>query len=671
MKSLSKMMLTIAGVATLGTSAALAAPPVNGDLLLGVRATGGTGSTTNVFVNLGPAHAFRDNAAQGVVANINAELTAAFGAGWYTRSDVYFGVIANKSAGSSTPDANGDPTRTFYLSKQTTSPGASTAHTGYSSSSLGSAGTKLTGTVTAVAALTESQPNVTTMSQAVNPTQWANSWSTWNPVPGASYTIFTGGIQNNFGKGTPYTYVDVQRLAGPTPPATAAGVFVGAIGLNSAGDVFLTSGEVTINPTVTTAANKNGGTVTGGGTIVAGQVTTFEAIPNPGNSFARWVVTRANGDKEFYTDAELDIALFEGDKIQAEFAKMSGKFTGVAVEIPAAHATSGFASVSLAASGKLSAGVAFGGQKWGYKGTLAAAQGGVVLTNKSGNGPTLTVTSAVGTQIEGNINGVPFSLEKMLWKKTSNEYDFGGLHTACLAEDMVAEYGYSLIKISGTSGAATVKGQLPDGTKYTSGTVVSGVDNSLPVYGLIKGGASSVFGILIPSVVTAVTLWDGDVNVLGAIGPVELVAQGSEYEQPLPASPIVGASDFLASISQATGGSPDLGFVPASLLGLLGNAPAVTTPATAYTLVFSGAEDPSSATVFFNVKTGATKFQFVHPVTLKKVTGYGAVVQHQLNGAEDGVEAGMGCGVYLVKQKVGSVTTAYPGWMAFDDVGIE
>ncbi|MBL9151878.1 MAG: choice-of-anchor I family protein, partial [Verrucomicrobiales bacterium] len=432
------------------------------------------------------------------------------------------------------------------------------------------------------------------------------------------------------------------------------------------------SSEVTINPTVTSKPNKDGGTVTGGGTIFAGELTTFEAIPNPGNSFARWVVTRAEGDKEFYTDAVLDIALFEGDSIEAEFARISGKFTGLVVDDPVDHATSGFVSASVTATGNLSASVIFGGQKWGYKGTLLAAAGGVATSNKSGTGPTLTVTSAVGTQIEGDVNGVPFVLEKTLWKKTSNEYDFGGLHTACLAEDMVAEYGYSLIKISAASGAATVKGQLPDGTKYTSGTVVSGVDNSLPVYGLIRGGASSLFGILIPSVVTSVTLWDGDVSVLGAIGPVELIAQGSQYLQPASGTPvIVGASDFLAAISQAAGGTPDLGFASVSLLGTLGNAPAVSTPATPYTLEFSGGEDPSSATVIFNVKTGATKFQFVHPVTGKKVTGYGAVVQHQLNGAEDGVEAGMGCGIYLVKQKVGTVTTSYPGWMAFDDVGIE
>ncbi|MCB1085591.1 MAG: hypothetical protein KDM63_00975, partial [Verrucomicrobiae bacterium] len=118
----------------------------------------------------------------------------------------------------------------------------------------------------------------------------------------------------------------------------------------------------------------------------------------------------------------------------------------------------------------------------------------------------------------------------------------------------------------------------------------------------------------------------------------------------------------------ATGGTPDLGFGPESLEGTLGNAPAITKPATPYTLTLTGMGSPSDATLFFNVKTGAFKYQFVHPVTGKKTTGYGAVVQHQLNGTEDGVDPGMACGVHIVKQKVLGVTTAYPGWIALDDV---
>ncbi|MCB1091800.1 MAG: hypothetical protein KDL87_09730, partial [Verrucomicrobiae bacterium] len=313
MKSFSKTMLAIAGFAALGASAAMAAPwpPVNGDLLLGFQAAGGTGGTTNVFVNLGPAYEFRDNAAQGVVANINSELTAAFGASWYTRTDVFFGVIANRSNSSSAPDENGDPTRTLYVSRTTTTPGAAALRTGFTSSALGVAGTKLQGQVGAVDDIVANGNQVMTMTQSGNPTQWNNSWTTWNPLlsggasQGAAYTVIGGGIQNHLGVGGAYTYVDVQRIT----TATGSGTFIGSVGIGSNGDVFLTSGEVTINPSVTTKKNKDGGTVSGGGTFVAGEETGFDATPDPGNTFVRWVVKRANGDKEYYYGTHLDIAL--------------------------------------------------------------------------------------------------------------------------------------------------------------------------------------------------------------------------------------------------------------------------------------------------------------------------------------------------------------------------
>ncbi|MBL9155232.1 MAG: hypothetical protein JNK37_22305 [Verrucomicrobiales bacterium] len=657
MKSLHKSMLTCAGLALCGMSAAVAAPPVNGDLLLGVQATGGTGNATNVFVNLGPAHAFRDNPAQGIVANINDQLTLAFGPTWYTRTDVFFGVIANRSASSSGAVVNGDPVRTFYVSRAATAPGASAAHTGYTSSALGSAGTKFAGTVTAVAALTESPTNVFTMTSTANPVQWANSWTTWNPTPGASYTIFNGGIQNNFGKGGTFTYVDVQRIEA----AVGTGNFVGAVGIGSNGDILLTSGATTIAPTITTGRGKGTGSVLGGGTVNAGEVVTFEAQPDAGSKFVGWKVNGAPAG----TDPTIDVAVFEGTTVEAEFGLMAGVFSGNFGLTD--EALSGLITSKLSNKGVLTGTVFFSGHKYSVpKGsTLALLSSGVALTSKTGPAATLTVSSAINDVIEGDVNGSPFSLELVTLGSKSSPNLYTGLHTVCF-QNTSGQFGIGAIKVANT-GIATLKGNYPNGTKFSSSSVL--LSGGLPVYGLVKGGATHLSGTLVPEEVTSIKLWSGICNILSASPLEELVAEGSQYVAPAAGSPILATGTLSATFFQPAGGTPNLAFTSDTLTGTLGNAPTVSVPPTPYTVALAaGSGLPASATMAFNVKYGTFKATFIHPVTLKKVTGAGVVVQHQINATLDGVEPGMGCGIFLVKQKVASVTTAYPGWFSFDDV---
>lgn len=71
--------------------------PDNGDIFLGVRASGGQGSGVSLLVNIGDDTTFR-NATGGStlsLANVGTELSAAFGANWSTRSDLswaFFGA---------------------------------------------------------------------------------------------------------------------------------------------------------------------------------------------------------------------------------------------------------------------------------------------------------------------------------------------------------------------------------------------------------------------------------------------------------------------------------------------------------------------------------------------------------------------------------------------------
>jgi hypothetical protein len=217
------------------------------DLLLGVRATGGTGSTQNVFFNLGNTVTIKNTPNQGIVGTIAADLSATFGANWFERTDLYFGVFGNRSnlspalAPGTPPE---EPGSTIYLSTQTTAAGAAGLRPQLGTSSLGNGGTQYAGMKGAlmgttpgnVETFTATASGATIMDQAIHPVSWNNSWTVRNPVPGAAFQVFTGGIQNNFGKAISVTevLVDVQRMV-PNTPTT----YVTTVGINSGGQIRL------------------------------------------------------------------------------------------------------------------------------------------------------------------------------------------------------------------------------------------------------------------------------------------------------------------------------------------------------------------------------------------------------------------------------------------------
>lgn len=252
-----KRLARLGGLCFITSGFSFAAPFAfdNGDLILGIRATSGTGATKNVFLNLGDAVTLRDNGSLGQLGNIGATLTEVYGANWFDRTNLYFGVIANLSEspvsgfGAVLP-INGDPSRTFYISVPTSSPGASmlVPQGSYVSSALGSAGTKLSGLeqmlvgASGSTALEERTDGTAILDQGTQPVQWQNSWTTWNPVPGAAFDIFAGGILQSFGKGGNAAIVDIQRILATNTGADPAGVqgggtYESSISISSSGEV--------------------------------------------------------------------------------------------------------------------------------------------------------------------------------------------------------------------------------------------------------------------------------------------------------------------------------------------------------------------------------------------------------------------------------------------------
>lgn len=236
MKLLKKMLFVGSVLAMASTPAMAAFTFTNGDLLLGVQATAGTGATTNVFFNLGSGTGLRNNGNQGLLGNIGGALSGAFGSNWYSRSDVWFGVMGNlnfgsPTGGSPTAPVAGDPTRTVYLSTAASLPGNGSlrAASTFPPTSLASGGNNFSGleAILPSANLTNGLGETRILTQASAPVEWSNSWTTWNPTPGAAFTVFTGGIQQNFGKGTSSTYADVQRILASNTGANPTGVVGG------------------------------------------------------------------------------------------------------------------------------------------------------------------------------------------------------------------------------------------------------------------------------------------------------------------------------------------------------------------------------------------------------------------------------------------------------------
>lgn len=418
--------------------------------------------------------------------------------------------------------------------------------------------------------------------------------------------------------------------------------------------------KVNVSPTVITGRTPGvGGTVTGGGNLTAGTLGTFTAVAHDGFRLLGWKVDGSSVG----SDNPLEVIVTEDMEVVAEFARMSGNFTGVAVGDPVTHDASGYVNLRLSTRGAITGNVFFGGHKYVFpKGTtLELALAGRSLSSKTGSPAVFTIASATDNLILGDVDGVPFTLDLNTWSRT-NPYPFLGTHTQCLqvqdGGSPVEEYGYGLLGIRNT-GVATLKAQLPDGTKATSGTVAA-PGEMVPVYGLIKGGGRSLRGGLTPRGDFApVTLWSGDLVVLGSGADVELLAEGSSYVAPGSGETIIGAASQLARLFQGETGDP-LYFDANDLAGSL---PARSTdPKAKYLVTLSGASLADPVNLTFTLKTGAVRGTFRHPVTGRNATFYGAVVQHRLNDTLDGVETGTGCGVFIVSQKFGGITTLTPGW---------
>jgi hypothetical protein len=296
MKNFLRKLAPLALGAALWPSAAVAAPPGNDDLVLGFQAASGTGQGKNVLVNLATLTAVRDTPNSIAKINIKSQLDDAFGNTWFTRKDVFFGAVGNRSIAA---DLSGDVSRTFYYTAQATAPGNGVLRSALSNTQLGIAGSSFAGQKSMMAGFAFAD-GTQTLTQATQGVAWGNGWTTKNPFLGstgvepnivwsqdAAYTMFGDGIQQRFGRGGSVVYADIQRMA-PGSPST----YEATIAITSDGDVVVGSSFTTL--TVTTPSNgsiqyvANSAVVTSGALFSTGSTVDLKAVPASNYLFGAW-----------------------------------------------------------------------------------------------------------------------------------------------------------------------------------------------------------------------------------------------------------------------------------------------------------------------------------------------------------------------------------------------
>ena len=246
--------LALAGTAALLPSNSTAAIIyTDGDLLLGFRATGGQGGSTDYLVNLGSASSIVNSLTPITfsLGNIGADLSTIFGS-WSTRADVLWSVSGvQKIAG------NGFVNNTMFATRSDAVDGplgtnTTTPWTRPSSFGAGAPAGKVQGlgqkyglgTTGATAADQIESANAS--GALIQPTSQANSYASYQPGgPNTTGSTAFGsfadasGIEGNFSQGAAFSVLDLYTVV----PGSGAAAFAGNVTItNSAGLTFIPAG---------------------------------------------------------------------------------------------------------------------------------------------------------------------------------------------------------------------------------------------------------------------------------------------------------------------------------------------------------------------------------------------------------------------------------------------
>ena len=223
-------LLALASVALITSSARATVVSAGlGDLILGFRATAGTGAGYNLEVNLGAVSNFygaAPNTSFALPQLAYQDLIDTYGAGWASRTDLYWGLAA--SYGNAEPDPNGKPSSTLWVSDV-----ADPVYNRASAATQGSPNTKIIGLYAGGPGSINGKQSTTNSNFAVVIDKTlANSWG-YQIGTGNSFAYFNPKIDAAVGSVKTLNFVELQPYA-PTPkiPGDKLGTFtLGAEGL--------------------------------------------------------------------------------------------------------------------------------------------------------------------------------------------------------------------------------------------------------------------------------------------------------------------------------------------------------------------------------------------------------------------------------------------------------
>ena len=224
-------LLALASISLGSVTAHAQASAEDGDLIIGFRASAGTGATQNYAIELGTAASLTSATTVQTfpLTGVLADLNSIFGATWHTRTDVFWGAVAKTSNFSST---NGDPTSTLYASKVEVTNGTVVSPWPRKSSSNQSFSRNQVDGFTNTFNLVATEATNASAIAKVMAASEGNGWTAYMPGGGQS-----GGISFQTWsptiEGTPSQYLDLFRLVKLPDSTPADGEFVGRLVLNS------------------------------------------------------------------------------------------------------------------------------------------------------------------------------------------------------------------------------------------------------------------------------------------------------------------------------------------------------------------------------------------------------------------------------------------------------
>ena len=262
-KSIAATILALAGTAAFLPSTANATITyTDGDLILGFRATGGQGASTDYLVKLGSAASIINSLVPITfsIGNTGGDLTTLFGS-WSTRGDVLWSVsgvqkVAGNGFANNTMFAtNSDPTHgPLGTSSSTPWVRPSSFGAGTPAGKVQSAGLKYGAGTTGAVAGTDQIESTNAPGALIQPTSQSNSFASFMPfgintTGSSAYAYFNdaNGIEGTFETGTINSVLDLYQL---TPAAgSLPGTFNGNFSISNSAVVTYTPAGFVPEPT--------------------------------------------------------------------------------------------------------------------------------------------------------------------------------------------------------------------------------------------------------------------------------------------------------------------------------------------------------------------------------------------------------------------------------------